>query len=184
MPLPATLILTRVVRPGRLDRFRTWAAEVDRAAAVAPGHDGSVRLEQADGFHHLLQRFAGEDDLALWRASPAFTALMEAADDHSVGRTQAETGDQVVFALPSEASAHRWKSWLVTLIAVLPMLLAISTAVRRLLPNWPPIAQIAVSSPILTAVLSTLILPRVNRWSRFWQVQDADGRVGKPRDGG
>lgn len=184
MSLPATLVLSRVVRPGRLDRFRAWAVEVDRAAAAAPGHAGSVRLEQADGFHHLLQRFASDDDLARWRASPTFAALMRAAGDHSVGRTQAETGRQVGFALPSEASAHRWKSWLVTLVAVLPMLLAINTAVRHLLPHWPPLAQLAVSSPILTGVLSTVILPRVNRWSRFWQVQDAAGRVGKTRDRG
>ncbi|WP_375397833.1 hypothetical protein [uncultured Sphingomonas sp.] len=184
MPQFATLVLTRVIRPGRLDRFRGWATDLDRAAAGAPGHDGSVRLEQAGGFHHLLHRFVGADDLARWQASPAYAALMRAGESHSVGRAQAETGDRVSFALPSEATAHKWKTWLVTLVAVLPVLLVISTAVRALLTGWPPIAQTALSSPILTAVLTGLILPRVNRWSRFWQVQDSDGRVGKSRDRG
>lgn len=180
----ATLVLSRVVRPGRLDRFRAWADEVDRAAAAEPGHDGGVRLEQAGGFHHLVHRFAGESDLARWQASRAYAALLAAGDAHSVGIAQAETGNQVGFALPGEASARKWKTWAVTLTAVLPMLLVISTAVRWLVPDWPPIAQIAVSSPILTAVLSAIVLPRVNRWSRFWQVQDADGRIAKRPDRG
>lgn len=184
MPAPATLVLTRVVRPGRLDRFRRWAADLDRAAAATRGHDGCVRLEQADGFHHLLYRFASEDDLVRWQASPAYAALIRAGAAHSVGRAQAGTGDAIGFALPSEASAHKWKTWIVTLVAVMPVLLAVSTIVRRLLPDLPPIAQTAISSPILTAILSAVILPHVNRWSRFWQVQDTRGKVGESRDDG
>ncbi len=184
MPIPVTLVLSRVVRPGRLDRFRAWATDLDRAAAAAPGHDATVRLEQADGFHHLLYRFAAEADLVHWQASPSYDALMQAGDAYSVGRAQADAGRHASFALPSEASARKWKTWVVTLIAVLPVLLAISAAVRRLVPGWPPIAQTALSSPILTAILSAIILPRVNRWSRFWQVQDAAGRIAKSRDSG
>lgn len=179
MPPPATLILSRVVRPARRDPFRAWFADLEAAAAAAPGHDASVRLDEADGFEHLLLRFADADDLARWQASPGYAALMDAGDAHSVGRSQAATGRRISLALPSEASARKWKTWLVTLAAVLPVLLVINTLVRSLVPNWPPLAQVALSSPILTGVLTGVIMPRVNRWSRAWQVQDTDGRVTK-----
>ncbi len=184
MPDPATLVVTRIVRPGHLDRFRAWVDDYDAAAAHASGDAGSVRLEQAGGFHHLLHRFASEDDLVGWLASPDHAALIARGRSHAVGRAQRRIGDRVRFDVPSDADAHSWKTWLVTWVAVLPVLLLVSSAIRALLPGLPPIAQTIVSSPFLTAILTFIILPRVNRWSRFWQMQDAAGRVRSAGDGG
>lgn len=177
MSEPATFVLSRVVRPGRQADYQLWADAFDRAAAAVPGHRGGVRLEQGGGFHHLLHRFADAEQLDRWRASPPVVALLAAAEHHSVGRAQQAVGAQVGFALPSEAAARKWKAWLVTWLTVLPVLLVVSTIVRRMLPGWPPPAQLIASSPILTGLLTWVILPRVNRWSRFWQVQTAGGRA-------
>lgn len=183
MPAPATFIASHIVRPGHLDQFRAWAAEFDRAAAQAGGHRGGIRLEQAGGFHHLIHRFATAENLDAWLASPAYRSLREAGEAHAVARAQHEAGDQVGFALPSEASAPKWKAWLVTWLSVLPVILLVSSAIRWLSPDLPPLAQAALSSLILTATLTWLILPRVNRWSRFWQVRNTSGKVRKGSDG-
>lgn len=182
MPAPATFIASHVVRPGHLEPFRAWAAEFDQAAARAAGHAGGVRLEQAGGFHHLIHRFAAPDDLERWLASPAYEQLRDAGEDHAVARTQHKAGDLVGFDLPSEASVPKWKAWLVTWLSVLPVILLVSSAIRWVLPTLPPLAQAALSSLILTATLTWIILPRVNRSSRFWQIQNTSGKVRKGSD--
>lgn len=184
MPEPATLVMTRVVRPGRLAAFRAWADEADAAIAGAPGHRGGIRLEQAGGFHHLLHRFASAEQLGHWMRSPDHARMIAVADRHSVGRDQDDAGAQVTFVLPGESSARTWKTWLVTWLAVLPIMLVVSTAIRSLLIQVPQLIQLVLSSLILTGTLTWLVMPRVHRWSRFWQLENAQGELRKEPDAG
>jgi hypothetical protein len=59
-----TVVVTRVVHPGREREFAAWADEVDRAAAGFAGHLGGVRLHDNQGLHHLVYRFDSERHLA------------------------------------------------------------------------------------------------------------------------
>jgi antibiotic biosynthesis monooxygenase (ABM) superfamily enzyme len=81
----------------------------------------------------------------------------------------------VQFDLPSDASAAKWKRFVTTWLAVFPVLLAISSLTRWLLEDWPPLLQLIPSSLMLTATLQWIILPRIQRWSRFWLLRGADG---------
>jgi uncharacterized protein len=175
----ATLVESRVIRAGREADFARWADAQAAALAAAPGHQGTVRLEQADGLFHLIARFHDEAALRGFRDSPEAQALAAQADALSVALVQQGTGDDLRLTIPSEAAARKWKRFVTTLAAVFPVLLVLSTAVRSLVPHWPPPAQLLLSSPLLTATLQWLILPRLQRWSRLWTLRDAHGRLAR-----
>ena len=180
----ATAVISRAVRPGRLDAFRDWADRVDAAAGAQPGFLGLLRLEQSGGLHHLVHRFESRAALDRWEGSPDQRALIEVGHDASVGLHQVKAGERAHFDLPSESGGSKGKTFLVTWLTVLPVLLALSSAVRALFPDLPPLLQTALSSLLLTGMLTTVILPRVQRWSRFWLLQDASGRLKTSGDSG
>jgi antibiotic biosynthesis monooxygenase (ABM) superfamily enzyme len=68
--LPVTVVVTRVVRPSKVDEFARWADKVDSAAARFDGHPGGVRLHDAQGMNHLIYQFDSQEHLKAWEASP------------------------------------------------------------------------------------------------------------------
>lgn len=184
MTATATAVISRAVRPGRLDEFRAWADRLDAAVGTQPGFLGLIRLEQSGGLHHLVHRFDSRAALDRWKASPDYHALIEAGRHASVGLHQVKTGERIHLDVPSESGGSKWKLFLVTWVIVLPVLLALSSGIRALFPGLPPLVQTAISSLLLTGALTTVILPRLQRWSRFWLLQDARGKLKTSGDSG
>jgi antibiotic biosynthesis monooxygenase (ABM) superfamily enzyme len=175
--LPGTVISSRAIQAGAEGRFEPWADRLHNAAQDASGYLASVRLGQTQGLQHLVFRFCTEADAQAWRAGATFQWLASEADAFSVGLDQWEAGDPARFEVPSDASATKWKRFITTWIAVFPVLLVISSLVRWMLDEWPPALQLIPSSLMLTATLQWIILPRLQRWSRFWLLQGANGNL-------
>ena len=175
--LPGTVISSRAIQAGAEARFEPWADCLYSAAQDASGYLAGVRLGQTQGLQHLVFRFRTEADAQAWRTGATFQRLASEADAFSVGLDQVEPGDPARFEVPSDASAAKWKRFVTTWIAVLPVLLAISSLVRWLLDEWPPALQLIPSSLMLTATLQWIILPRLQRWSRFWLRRGANGNL-------
>lgn len=163
------------MRPGCSRQYEPWAERVAAVAQAAAGFASMVRLDQEGGMHHLLLHFDDADALHGWCGSDAYAALREEADGFSVGLDQDNREAVARFLIPSEAAAKKWKTALVTWIAVIPTLLVLSSLVERVLPNASPVVQKIVSSGLLTAALTWAILPRVRGWSRFWMLQNRSG---------
>ena len=58
-----------------------------------------------------------------------------------------------------------------------PLLLVISLVVRTTLKDVSLPLQLLPSSLILTATLQWIILPRLQRYTRVWLLQDGSGRL-------
>lgn len=173
----AVSLRTRVVPQARIDEFRDWADAMDASAAASLGHRGSVRLEQGGGLVHLLHQF---DDAAArdrWEGSADHARLIADGERFPVERHQYDCGARLRFLVPSESAASKPKMWLATWLTVFPLLLGLSTAARMLLRDWPQPLQLALTSLIMTATLTWIVLPRVNRLLRPWQLSQADGEA-------
>ena len=179
MTEPATFAITRVMRPGHEQDYDRWVGQL---IAALPAAVGATRLDQAGGIHHLLLHFPDRAALTAWQAGEAWIGLRLAAERFSVGLNQAEDGRVIGVTLPSEAAAAKWKTAIVTWAGVVPTLLAVSAIVQWAAPWLPRIAQQIVSSILLTAALTWVILPRVRGWSRFWMMQDSAGRLRRKAD--
>ena len=188
----ATIVTSRAIRAGRdqygigherrghagrEQDFERWVEELNRLARRAPGYRAAIRLGQTAGFHHLLFRFDDRRAAETWQADAALVAHVAVADGYSTALRQTGAGDGVTFELPSDASASKWKRFVTTWMAVFPVLLVINLVTRAALPGVPPALQLLPSSLMLTATLQWIILPRLQRYTRFWLLQDRSGRL-------
>lgn len=174
----AASVASHIVKAGEVDTFEAWADRLDSAAADQPGFVGTMRLEQTGGVIHLVQRFDRRAQLDAWQATSAYRALAAEADRFSSARQQIGQGRDMRVSLPGEADATKWKKFLMTWVAVFPVLLALNLAIG--LTGLPQVARLAITSPILTALLTWAILPRITRWLKPWVLTDGDGRPRKP----
>ncbi len=173
----ATIITSRAIRAGHEQEFERWVEELNRYARAAPGYRAALRLGQTAGFQHLLFRFDDRAAAETWHDEPTMRAHIATADRFSTSLRQLEVGDGVTFDLPSDASASKWKRFVTTWLTVFPILLVISMVVRTVLKGAPLPLQLLPSSLLLTATLQWIILPRLQRYTRFWLLQDGSGRL-------
>jgi antibiotic biosynthesis monooxygenase (ABM) superfamily enzyme len=181
-PMPAdpdqtvTIVTSRAIRAGSEEDFERWVEELNRIACAAPGYRAAIRLGQTAGFQHLLFRF---HDQATAEGKPASPALLMSQSPTVIPRHCAKPrgGDGVAFELPSDASASKWKRFVTTWLTVFPVLLSISLVIRTVLKDVPLPLQLLPSSLILTAMLQWITLPRLQRYTRFWLLQDSSGRL-------
>lgn len=173
----ATIVTSRAIRAGHEQDFERWVAELNRLACAAPGYRAAIRLGQTAGFQHLLFRFDDRTAAEAWHDDGQVRAHVAIADRFSTALRQIDVGDGVTFELPSDASASKWKRFVATWLTVFPVLLIISLVVRTALRDALLPLQLLPSSLLLTATLQWIILPRLQRYTRFWLLKDGSGRL-------
>jgi antibiotic biosynthesis monooxygenase (ABM) superfamily enzyme len=166
-----TVVVTRVVRPGREREFVAWADEMDRAASRSPGHVGGVRLHDDQGLNHLVHQFDSLEHLRAWEQSTERHALLTRGRALSDERRTVAGGSTAWFDVPSGNTPPSWKRFLLTWVLVYPALLVISTLVG--LAQLPQMLALAISSCALTALLTWVILPWATRRARRWLYRGA-----------
>ena len=174
---PATLIATHVVRPDKMDAFRRWAEALADDARSAAGHQAGLWIEQPGGIHHLVQQFGDRAALDHWRASDAHRRLLAEGREQFLQRAQLVDGRTARIMVPGEAAATKWKQFITTWLAVLPVLLLVNLGMSALPVELPKVAQLMISSVLLTGLLTWVILPRVRAWTRTWLLEDGNGRA-------
>ena len=172
-----TLIDSRVVAAGREDAFRAWAERVSTAAQAQPRFAGALRVVQTGGIFHLAHRFDDARSLQAWEASAACRHLHEEAHAFSTPRREVVEGDAPWVQLPSEADAPKWKRFLMTWAAALPVALAMSALFSVLGDPLPALIQAAITSLVLVAAMTFIIIPRLSRWLQPWVMKDGDGQA-------
>lgn len=170
---PSTVVVTRVIHPGKEDEFALWAKDIDRAAAGFAGHMGGVRLHDQHGLNHLVYHFDSPAHLRAWETSPQRRALIRRGDRISDEQRIAVGSRDTWFTVPGAGAASHWKTFLLNWAAVYPTLLIIATVLAALAPGLPQAATLAISSATLTALLTWVILPRLTRQARPWLLSGA-----------
>lgn len=173
----ATVVTSRAIRAGHEQDFEQWVTELNRLARAAPGYRATIRLGQTAGCQHLLFRFDDRAAVEAWHDDAEVRAHVAIADGFSTSLRQIDVGEGVAFELPSDASASKWKRFVTTWLTVFPILLTISLVIRTALKDAPLPLQLLPSSLLLTATLEWIILPRLQRYTRFWLLQDGSGRL-------
>jgi antibiotic biosynthesis monooxygenase (ABM) superfamily enzyme len=172
-PAGVTVVVTRVVHPGHEEEFAAWADDVDRTAAGFDGHRGGVRLHDEQGLNHLVYQFDSADHLHAWEASPRRRELIARGNRISDEERSTSGTPNAWFIVPGHTSSPRWKTFVLTWIAVYPILLILATVIKAIAPGMPQPVALAISSGTLTALLTWVILPRLTRRARPWLFRGA-----------
>ena len=163
-----TVVVTRVIRPGKHREFAEWADDVDRAAAEFEGHLGGARLHDAQGLNHLVYRFDTAEHLEAWQRSEQRKRLLARGDAISDEKRIEADSRAPWITVPGGSTVPKWKQFLITWVAAYPTLLLISLVVRAVAPGIGQPVTLAISSATLTALLTWLLLPRLNGLARLW----------------
>jgi uncharacterized protein len=173
---PVTVVSSWRAHRGHEDEFAAWAREVSSVASEFPGNLSTTVLREHDARDfHLVHQFDSRGHLEAWIDSDQRKRLLDKAKHVAAARTavQRRTGLETWFHVPSEASATmrpppRWKMWLISLIAVYPLVLLFQAFVVPPTASWPLPARAALFPVVLLTSMTYGVMPVVTRILRRW----------------
>jgi hypothetical protein len=167
---PVTVTVARRVAPGREREFEDWYDGIIGCASRFPGFLGAgiLRPKEARGGDagdwHVVYRFADGPSLHRWEASPERADWLRRADEfvEETGVSKV-SGLETWFAMPGRTAPAppKWKMFIVTLIAIVPLVLLMNIFVLPLLSGWWLIARTLVFSGTLTGLMTWVVMPRM-----------------------
>lgn len=165
---PVTVTVARRVTPGREREFEDWYDGIIGAASRHSGFLGAgiLRPHTAGQDWHVVYRFADAEALRAWEASDERARWLREADDliEETG-VQRVSGLETWFAMPGRTAPAppRWKMFLVTLAAIVPLVLLMNVAVLPVISGWPLVGRTLVFSGTLTVLMTWVVMPRMTR---------------------
>ncbi|MFC7493140.1 MULTISPECIES: antibiotic biosynthesis monooxygenase [unclassified Nocardioides] len=192
MGSPVTVSITRTVSPGHHDEMVAWIRAGSALAARFDGFLGSgwVRPATHSEEWHMLYRFADDDSLAVWEASPQRQWWLGAAQG-LVGESRVErrTGIEGWFDPPAAYDEEdlrppapappRWKQACTIFLVFFPLSLLANWAAGHTIGDWPLPLRVLASVVVLTPVMTYLALPWVTKRMEWWlQGRPAPWRTG------
>jgi antibiotic biosynthesis monooxygenase (ABM) superfamily enzyme len=171
---PVTAVFSRRVSPGHEAEFEDWAHGVIEAATRYPGHLGaSVLHEPGSPYYHVVYKFTDRDRFRSWVESDERNRWLAKAerlteDDPELQET---TGLETWFDLPGPDGAPgrpppRWKMWLVSLLAVYPLVVVFQWLLGPLTEDWPLPLRAALFPLVLLTMMTYVVMPVVTRLLR------------------
>jgi uncharacterized protein len=173
---PVTVLYSRRVKPGREADFEAWAWGIVAAARQFPGHLGASVLDAPGSReYHILFSFADRRSLRAWLDSDERRRwLVRVGELLEADRgLQQLTGLETWFKLPGAnvptmTPPPRWKMWLVSLVAVYPLVLAFQVLVVPRMARLPLPLRALVFPLVLLTLMTFVVMPMVTRALRRW----------------
>jgi antibiotic biosynthesis monooxygenase (ABM) superfamily enzyme len=173
---PVTVLYSRRVRPGREADFETWAHGIVAAARQFPGHLGaSVLGAPGSREYHILFSFADRRSLRVWLESAERQRWLARLGDllEADRGLQQLTGLETWFKLPGSnvptmKPPPRWKMWLVSLVAVYPLVLAFQALLVPRMTRLPLPLRALLFPLVLLTLMTFVVMPMVTRLLRRW----------------
>jgi uncharacterized protein len=173
---PVTVLYSRRVKPGREADFEAWARGIVAAARQFPGHLGASVLDAPGSReYHILFSFADRRSLRAWLDSEerrrwlARVGELLEADRGLQQLTGLETWFKLPGAnVPTMTPPPRWKMWLVSLIAVYPLVLAFQALVVPRMARLPLPLRALLFPLVLLTLMTFVVMPMVTRALRRW----------------
>ena len=176
--VPVTVVISRLVRPGREQAYEQWISEVAGLLADFDGSDGFTVLRP--GQHHsgpeyvLVLRFVDYEAMLRWKRSEARNHWIAKLEGLVIdtGAWQEQTGLETWFTLPGRATPTgpppRWKQALLTTVGLVPLLIVTDLLLRPVLGDLPAYARILITTPVLVALMAWAVMPAITRTVYGW----------------
>jgi antibiotic biosynthesis monooxygenase (ABM) superfamily enzyme len=171
---PATAVFVRQVKAGREAEYQKLAQEMVEASQAFPGQLGATMLHEADSPNYtLVYSFTDRPALEAWLNSPERQRLLARADGLAESHHQLPplTGLETWFMLPHQPTIKpppRWKMWLVSLLAIYPLVVAFQASLVPKIKTWPLLVRSAIFPLILLTLMTFVVMPVVTRVVQPW----------------
>ena len=171
---PVTAVFSRRVAEGHEDEYR---AVTERAAVVSrsfPGHLASTVLHTAGTRdYQTIYTFADPHAMHDWIVSDERRELAHRLEEISEAYEQVQplTGLETWFLLPNRSTLKpppRWKMWLLSFVAVYPLVVLFQWLVAPPLEDLPLLARSAMFPLVLLSAMTFVLMPVATRVAKRW----------------
>ena len=175
---PVTMVVSRVVRPGREPDFERWVSGIVREALGFEGHLGAnvIRPHAGQREYAVILKFADYDRLRSWAQSPQREDWLRRLEGLTEGddRVQVLTGLESWFELPGSGvvAPARHKMVALTFLGLYPLLLLNRALFGRWLDAVPVAAGTAASTLVLLVLMTYVVMPRITAVFARWLYPD------------
>ena len=186
------MLYSRRVKPGREADFEAWARDIVAAARQFPGHLGASVLDAPGSReYHILFNFADRGSLRAWLDSEERRRLLARVGEllETDRGLQQLTGLETWFKLPGSnvptmKPPPRWKMWLVSLVAVYPLVLSFQALVVPRMAGLPLPLRALLFPLVLLTLMTFVVMPTATRLLRRWLGPRQDDREAPLAPGG
>jgi antibiotic biosynthesis monooxygenase (ABM) superfamily enzyme len=164
---PVTLVLSRQARPGREREFEQVLRGLAEEVRRQPGHLAVAVLAPQAGdpaIYTIVSHFASPAAAQAWLDSPARARRVAEADLYAAGELQTRylSGLEGWLARPGRpvlVPPARWRIVIVSAIAILPVLEAVTYLLAPRLTGLPVWFRPAVSAVLVIPVMQYAVMP-------------------------
>ncbi|MGB0102035.1 MAG: antibiotic biosynthesis monooxygenase [Nocardioides sp.] len=181
MSAPVTVSITRTIAPGHGDEMLAWIRAGSALATRFDGFLGSGWVRPVRDSHewHMLYRFADEESLAVWEASPQRAWWLGAAQG-LVGESRIErrTGIEGWFDTPvthdvedlrpAAPAPPRWKQACVIFLVFYPLSVTANWLAGYVVADWVLPLRVLAVVLVMTPIMTYLALPWITQQMAWW----------------
>lgn len=174
---PVTALIVREVKPHRQDDFEKWLAGMNRVVKGFEGHLGTDLIRprnRTEGEYVIIVRFDEYEHLKAWMASSERADWLKKSEDMTTGamHVQEAHGFEPWFTLPGRSSGPaapaRYKMAALTVLALYPPLLLLTTILSFFLQGWPRPVVMLANVALLVPAMTYFIMPWMTHLFRRW----------------
>jgi antibiotic biosynthesis monooxygenase (ABM) superfamily enzyme len=184
---PATLVLSRIVRPGHAEAFEAVLHRLAAEARTFPGHQGLTVLRPQPGgslTYTVVAHFATVPDMDAWLASDVRARLIAEADEHAADglRTRYLSGLEGWLAPPGGPVVlpSRWKIVVVSLVGIAPLLELVTYLLAPHLTALPVWGRPLIAASLIVPLMQYGVMPALTRLTRGLLYTDREERPHGP----
>lgn len=173
----STSVIVHDVHPRHRADYERWMERATQAHQRFPGYVATdILMPAGAGLRYVvILRFCSSASASEWLLSPLRRALLEEARPWLLARDRFRVHDDAEFWFaPSQngPAPARWKQWLLSTSAVLPLTAIVPPLVKMpgqsFAPGIPLAAEMLASAAIISALMVYWIMPRLTRAASVW----------------
>ena len=174
---PVSVVFRRVVKPERAAEFEGWLRELGEVLHQFEGYLGLDVIRPQNQNHPeyaIILRFDTVDHLRVWELSTERREWVEKSAHMTTGEAiiQRRQGADIWFSSPEQSSAAprpaRYKTTLLTIAGIYPVLVIISYLLAPLLNDLHPLLRSFILVVFIAPIVTHVVMPRLTRTFHGW----------------
>ncbi|HYW17988.1 MAG TPA: antibiotic biosynthesis monooxygenase [Nodularia sp. (in: cyanobacteria)] len=170
-----TVVISQIVKPGCESAYEAWLKDITSVSRTYVGHLGTNVIRPQPGVrpeYVIIFRFDGYENLKVWMTSRDREYWLTQAQHlvQSDPHIQQINGLSAWFSLPGQPlkTPPRYKTALLTWVAVSVLINVLPRLLTPLLGNLPPVMISLIIPAIMVGLLTYVVMPWVTRLFSPW----------------
>lgn len=177
-PEPVAVVLSEIVRAGRIQEYEAWVKGINQAARGFEGFLGVDVIrprEQQHPEYVVIVRFDTYQNIKKWKDSSLYHSWIEKSRDlveRGKFNLQRAGGMELWFTpeviSKREAQPAYYKRVVMGILAVYPLIIITNIILGPFLKGFPQLLGLFISVVVISALLTYPVMPLLSRLLGFW----------------